>query len=156
MYNNYTISDCCNYMGYANSLLTNAWLGTYCFDNTQKLVNAYSSMDNNLEIQRLKNQTQCLEIEQILQQQTQNLTNAISSSSWCNPNYIPMVPIYTPNCFCYSPLDQNISQIEYKKEKRLTIEELDLLLFPNNPIRDWIKKEIKRIEEKYKWIEEIR
>lgn len=70
-----------------------------------------------------------------------------------------MAPIYTPNCFCYLPLNQNICQIEYKeekKEKRLTIEELDLLLFPDNPIRDWIEKEVKRIEEKYKWIEEIK
>ena len=119
MYNDYTINDCCcNYMNYNNnSFLINAWLGTYCFDITQKLVNVYSSIDNNFEIQRLKNQIQCLEIEQILQQQTQNLTNAISSSSWYNSNYTPMAPTYIPNCFCYSPLNQNISQIEYKEEK---------------------------------------
>lgn len=61
MYNDYNISDCCcNYTGYANSLLTNAWLGTYCFDNTQKLTNAYSSMGGNFEIQKLQNELQSL------------------------------------------------------------------------------------------------
>lgn len=158
MYNDYNISDCCccNYNGYANSLLTNAWLGIYCFDNTQKLTNTYNSMGGNFEIQKLQNELQSLSTTQCLSQQTQSLKSAISNSSWCNPNYMSMAPIYAPNCFCYSALNRNISQIEYKEEKRLTIEELDLLLFPNDPIRDWIKKEIKRIEKKYKWIEEIR
>lgn len=161
MYDNYTINDCCcNYSNYINQSLNNL-LGTYLDNNVQKIINVYNSLENNLELQRLRNQVQSLETNYYLLQQTKNLNDTINNSFLSTANYMSMsmAPIYTPNCFCYSPLDQNINQIEYKeekKEKRLTIEELDLLLFPDNPIREWSEKEIKKIEEKYKWVEKIK
>lgn len=33
--------------------------------------------------------------------------------------------------------------------------DLDRVLFPENPIRDWCEKRIKEIEEKFKWMDEI-
>lgn len=37
-----------------------------------------------------------------------------------------------------------------QKKKRLTIYDLDKLIFPNDPIRDYIEAEIAKIEEKYR------
>lgn len=39
--------------------------------------------------------------------------------------------------------------------KKLTIEEMDRILFPVNPIRDWAEREQRKIEEKYSWLKEF-
>lgn len=41
------------------------------------------------------------------------------------------------------------------ESKKLTIEEMDRMLFPVNPIRDWAEREQRKIEEKYSWLKEF-
>ena len=41
------------------------------------------------------------------------------------------------------------------ESKKLTIEEMDRILFPVNPIRDWAEREQRKIEEKYSWLKEF-
>lgn len=57
-------------------------------------------------------------------------------------------------------LFQQIKQFtKDQKKKRLTIYDLDKLIFPNDPIRDYIEAEIAKIEEKYKnmfsWVDDL-
>lgn len=43
-----------------------------------------------------------------------------------------------------------------KEEKKDLVYELDKILFPNNPIRDYIKEEVRKVKEKYaKRIEQL-
>ena len=42
-----------------------------------------------------------------------------------------------------------------KLKKKLTIYDLDQLIFPFDPIRDWVEKKVKRINEKYAWAEAL-
>lgn len=44
---------------------------------------------------------------------------------------------------------------EPKKTVIRDIFDLDRLLFPDNPIRDWVEKKEKDIEEKFKWVDEV-
>ena len=39
--------------------------------------------------------------------------------------------------------------------KKPTIEEMDRILFPVNPVRDWAEREQRKIEEKYSWLKEF-
>lgn len=48
-------------------------------------------------------------------------------------------------------LDGKMTQYSSKKES--WIEKLDKLIFPIDPIRDWVESEIERISKKYAWID---
>ena len=39
------------------------------------------------------------------------------------------------------------------KYKKVSLENLEKELFPNDPIRDWVEKELDRINKKYAWID---
>lgn len=56
-------------------------------------------------------------------------------------------------------ISANQTIYERPKKKRLTIYDLDKLIFPNDPIRDYIEAEIAKIEEKYKnmfsWVDDL-
>lgn len=41
------------------------------------------------------------------------------------------------------------------KKYIVSIYDLDRILFPDDPIRDWCEKRVKEIEEEYKWIDEV-
>lgn len=58
-------------------------------------------------------------------------------------------------CFCvtFNPLDSRMTQY-YPKEEPL-IEKLDKLIFPIDPIRDWVESEVERISKKYAWLNEV-
>ena len=60
--------------------------------------------------------------------------------------------MYASNCFCNSE-EQN--EVKNKTKRKLAAEEIDILLFPINPIRDWEKREEEKIKEKYEWIKEL-
>lgn len=49
----------------------------------------------------------------------------------------------------------NISIHETKQPSLSYIEKLDLLIFPINPIRDWVEKEEQKINEQFSYIEKI-
>lgn len=44
---------------------------------------------------------------------------------------------------------------ETKKTVIRNVYDLDRILFPNDPIRDWVEKKEKDIEEKFKWLDEV-
>ena len=48
-----------------------------------------------------------------------------------------------------------ITDIFRKPKKKLTIYDLNRLIFPFDPIRDWVEKKTKEINEKYAWAEEL-
>lgn len=41
------------------------------------------------------------------------------------------------------------------RQNSISIYDLDRLIFPFDPIRDWVEKKVKRINEKYAWAEEL-
>ena len=62
---------------------------------------------------------------------------------------IPLYPsITSPNLVNYSYSMPYAAQ--ERKKKRLIVYDLDKLIFPNDPIRDYIEAEIAKIEEKYR------
>ena len=62
--------------------------------------------------------------------------------------YADNIPIISINENC-------ITDIFKKSKRKLTIYDLDRLIFLFDPIRDWVEKEVKRINEKYAWAEEL-
>lgn len=44
---------------------------------------------------------------------------------------------------------------EQKEKVIRNIYDLDKIIFPFDPIRDWTEKKCKEIEEKYKWLDEV-
>lgn len=55
----------------------------------------------------------------------------------------------------YYGLNEECVNVYGKPKKKLTIYDLDRLIFPFDPIRDWVEKEVKRINEKYSWAEAL-
>ena len=45
--------------------------------------------------------------------------------------------------------------VESPKKKELTIYDLARLVFPDDPIRDYVEKKVAEIEERYRWIDEF-
>lgn len=59
----------------------------------------------------------------------------------------------TLNCgIPYYGLNENLV-IEEPKKKKLTIYDLARLVFPDDPIRDYVEKKVAEIEERYRWID---
>ena len=55
----------------------------------------------------------------------------------------------------YYGLNKEYVNVYGKPKKKLTIYDFDRLIFPFDPIRDWVEKKIKEINEKYAWAEEL-
>ena len=49
----------------------------------------------------------------------------------------------------------NVPYIGEPKKKKLTIYDLAKLIFPDDPIRDYVEKKVAEIEERYRWIDEF-
>ncbi len=45
--------------------------------------------------------------------------------------------------------------VTVRRPKRMTIEELDRILFPYDPIREYFAQEIEKIEQKYRWVKRM-
>lgn len=43
----------------------------------------------------------------------------------------------------------------FKVKKHYTIYDLDRLIFPEDPIRDWVEKRTKEIEKKFSWADSL-
>lgn len=55
----------------------------------------------------------------------------------------------------YYGLNKECVNVYEKPKKKITIYDLDRLIFPFDPIRDWVEKKTKEINEKYSWAEAI-
>lgn len=60
--------------------------------------------------------------------------------------YADNVPYYGLNEGCV---------VEVPAKKKLTIYDLARLVFPDDPIRDYVEKKVAEIEERYRWIDEF-
>ena len=56
-------------------------------------------------------------------------------------------------CVTFNSLDGRMN--EYCSKKESWIEKMDKLIFPNDPIRDWVENEVERISRKYAWTDQI-
>lgn len=89
---------------------------------------------------------QTMQIEQAMRFQTDMINQSINSIT---PSYKPMAC-----CATFNHVDSSMCQ--YIPPKRESwIERLDRLIFPADPIRDWVESEIERISKKYAWIDEV-
>lgn len=86
---------------------------------------------------------------------TLNCVDEVSNIVQCSQSQVNKLMI--DKIFCDMAANTPISFIsanqtiyERPKKKRLTIYDLDKLIFPNDPIRDYIEAEIAKIEEKYR------
>lgn len=86
---------------------------------------------------------------------TLNCVDEVSNTVQCLQSQVNKLTI--DKAFCDMAANTPISFIsanqtiyERPKKKRLTIYDLDKLIFPNDPIRDYIEAEIAKIEEKYR------
>lgn len=68
-----------------------------------------------------------------------------------NRNMLSMLQTSVP----YYRLNEECVNVYGKPKKKLTIYDLNQLIFPFDPIRDWVEKEVKRINKKYAWAEEL-
>ena len=93
-----------------------------------------------------------------------NCVDEVSNTVQCLQSKVNKLMI--DKAFCDMAANTPISfisanQIIYErpKKKTLTIYDLDKLIFPNDPIRDYIEAEIAKIEEKYKnmfsWVDDL-
>lgn len=64
-----------------------------------------------------------------------------------NVNYLTL-NVFTPN-------EYRFARNTIEKQKPDIFEVLDRLLFPCDPIRDWSEREVKKIEESFKTIEDL-
>lgn len=56
--------------------------------------------------------------------------------------------------FIQTAYDRAINQFG-KTKPRLTIYDLDRLIFPEDPIRDWVTKRVAEIEKKFAWADQL-
>lgn len=96
----------------------------------------------------------------------------IYSPQQCVCQNLPSCAIYTPGsyyagvgasgyigdsgagfCVTFNSLDSRMNKYCSKKES--WIEKMDKLIFPNDPIRDWVENEVERISRKYAWTDQF-
>ena len=89
---------------------------------------------------------QTMQIEQAMRFQTDMINQSINS----------ITPYYNSMACCATFNRVDSSMCQYIPPKRESwIERLDRLIFPADPIRDWVESEIERISKKYAWIDEV-
>ena len=108
----------------------NSWYGitACCSDMCQ------ASQDSILKMQQSIQQAQ---IDASLRIQQSRLNAYIATDN---------IPYYGLNEECV---------VESPKKKKLTIYDLARLIFPDDPIRDYVEKKVVEIEERYRWIDEF-
>lgn len=70
--------------------------------------------------------------------------NRLNKSIYNTIYYADNAPYYGLNEDCV---------VEIPKKKKLTIYDLARLIFPDDPIRDYVEKKVAEIEERYRWID---
>lgn len=84
----------------------------------------------------------------------QSRLNSYITTSFNQLNY----GIGTTLCYAdnipYFGLNEDLV-VKTPKKKKLTIYDLARLIFPDDPIRDYVEKKVTEIEERYRWIDEF-
>ena len=97
--------------------------------------------------------TQQASLNSILRAQQSKL-NFYIATGFNELNYGIGTTLYYANNIPYYGFNENLV-IEEPKKKKLTIYDLARLVFPDDPIRDYVEKKVAEIEERYRWIDEF-
>lgn len=124
----------------------NAWypLSSCCSDMCQ------ASLDSML---RMQQKIQQASLDSVLRAQQSKL-NACIANGFNTLNYGVCTTLYYADNIPYYGLNEDLV-IEEPKKKKLTIYDLARLVFPDDPIRDYVEKKVAEIEERYRWIDEF-
>lgn len=89
--------------------------------------------------------------DSILRMQQSKL-NACIATRFNELSYGIDTTLYYADNIPYYGLNEDLV-IEEPKKKKLTIYDLARLVFPDDPIRDYVEKKVAEIEERYRWID---
>lgn len=73
--------------------------------------------------------------------------------SWCNSMFATQCNARTESLQSSIAECCNVSCCSVPKRKTVSFENLEKEVFSNDPIRDWVEKELSRINKKYAWID---
>lgn len=112
----------------------------------------------NKDIIDLINMNQSLINKQEIQQRLMEIQYPVQYPRYTEyGNNLTINNIY-PNSFCpmYNPLNYAMNTVQKTQDEDVkdvdVYTEMDRIIFPENPIREWSVKEVNRIQEKYKII----
>lgn len=91
--------------------------------------------------------------DSILRMQQSKL-NSYITTNFNQLNYSIGTTLYYADNVPYFGLNEDCI-VETPKKKKLTIYDLARLIFPDDPIRDYVEKKVAEIEERYRWIDEF-
>ena len=84
----------------------------------------------------------------------QSTLNAYTFEGFNRLNHSICNTIYYADNIPYYGLNEDCV-VEVPAKKKLTIYDLARLIFPDDPIRDYVEKKVTEIEERYRWIDEF-
>ena len=124
----------------------NSWypITSCCSDTCQ------ASWDSILKMQQSIQQAQ---IDASLRLQQSKL-NSYITTNFNQLNYSIGTALYYADNIPYYGLNEDCV-VEVPEKKKLTIYDLARLVFPDDPIRDYVEKKVAEIEERYRWIDEF-
>lgn len=134
-------------MSFVNSYAHyNSWcpITSRCSDMCQ------ASQDSILRMQQSIQQAQ---IDASLRIQQSKL-NSYITTNFNQLNYGIGTTLYYADNVPYFGLNEDLV-VKTPKKKKLTIYDLARLIFPDDPIRDYVEKKVAEIEERYRWIDEF-
>lgn len=91
--------------------------------------------------------------DSILRMQQSKL-NSYITTNFNELNYGIGTTLYYADNVPYYGLNEDLV-VKTPKKKKLTIYDLARLIFPDDPIRDYVEKKVAEIEERYRWIDEF-
>ena len=102
-------------------------------------------------IVRMQQKAQQASLDSVLRAQQSKL-NAYTFEGFNRLNHSICNTIYYADNVPYYGLNEDCV-VEVPKKKKLTIYDLARLVFPDDPIRDYVEKKVAEIEERYGWID---
>lgn len=96
----------------------------------------------------------CQASQDLMLRMQQSKLNACIATRFNELSYGIDTTLYYADNIPYYGLNEDLV-IEEPKKKKLTIYDLARLIFPDDPIRDYVEKKVAEIEERYRWIDEF-
>lgn len=103
-------------------------------------------MNSSCSIDAIRNSNLRLQCQSTTNEINRNMYSMFQSILYSMTADMMAVPYYGLNEDC---------MVETPKKKKLTIYDLARLIFPDDPIRDYVEKKVAEIEERYRWIDEF-
>lgn len=91
-----------------------------------------------------------------IRETAQNVANSINREILTSKiNCLNNITYYADNIPVVSLNEDEIVIVHDQPKNKLTIYDLNRLIFPFDPIRDWVEKKTKEINEKYAWADSL-